>query len=43
MRYGKTIELFMVNGIPDNLVIAELSNQIGKATGDEEELNDRLV
>ena len=31
MAYGKTIELFLVNGTADSLVIAELSNWNGKA------------
>lgn len=31
MPYGKTIELFLVNGTPDSLVTAELSNWNGKA------------
>lgn len=31
MKYGKTIELFLVNGKADSLVIAELSNWNGKA------------
>ena len=31
MTYGKTIELFLVNGTPDSLVTAELSNWNGKA------------
>lgn len=31
MAYGKTIELFLVNGTPDSLVTAELSNWNGKA------------
>ena len=31
MPYGRTIELFLVNGTPDSLVTAELSNWNGKA------------
>lgn len=31
MVYGKTIELFLVNGTADSLVTAELSNWNGKA------------
>lgn len=31
MAYGKTIELFLVNGTADSLVTAELSNWNGKA------------
>lgn len=31
MIYGKTIELFLVNGTADSLIIAELSNWNGKA------------
>lgn len=31
MAYGKSIELFLVNGTADSLVIAELSNWSGKA------------
>lgn len=31
MAYGKTIELFLVNGTADSLVVAELSNWNGKA------------
>ena len=31
MTYGKTIELFLVNGTADSLIIAELSNWNGKA------------
>ena len=31
MAYGKTIELFLVNGNADSLIIAELSNWNGKA------------
>ena len=31
MAYGKTIELFLVNGTADSLTIAELSNWNGKA------------
>ena len=31
MAYGKTIELFLVNGTADSLIIAELSNWNGKA------------
>ena len=31
MVYGKTIELFLVNGTADSLIIAELSNWNGKA------------
>lgn len=31
MAYGKTIELFLVNGVSDSLVTAELSNWNGKA------------
>lgn len=31
MAYGKSIELFLVNGATDSLVIAELSNWNGKA------------
>lgn len=31
MVYGKAIELFLVNGTTDSLVIAELSNWIEKA------------
>ena len=31
MPYGKTIELFLVNGTPDSIVTAELSNWNGKA------------
>ena len=31
MTYGKAIELFLVNGTADSLVIAELSNWNGKA------------
>lgn len=31
MNYGKTIELFLVNGTADSLIIAELSNWNGKA------------
>ena len=30
MAYGKTIELFLVNGTADSLTIAELSNWNGK-------------
>lgn len=30
MSYGKAIELFLVNGIAESLVIAELSNWNGK-------------
>lgn len=29
--HGKTIELFLVNGTADSLIIAELSNWNGKA------------
>ena len=31
MVYGKSIELFLVNGTADSLIIAELSNWNGKA------------
>ncbi len=31
MVYGKTIELFLVNGTADSLITAELSNWNGKA------------
>ena len=31
MAYGKSIELFLVNGTADSLIIAELSNWNGKA------------
>ena len=31
MAYGKSIELFLVNGTEDSLIIAELSNWNGKA------------
>lgn len=31
MIYGKTIELFLVNGTADSLITAELSNWNGKA------------
>ncbi len=31
MPYGKAIELFLVNGSPDSIVTAELSNWNGKA------------
>ena len=31
MTYGKTIELFLVNGVADGLVTAELSNWNGLA------------
>lgn len=31
MAYGKTIELFLVNGVADSLITAELSNWNGKA------------
>lgn len=31
MAYGKSIELFLVNGTADSLVTAELSNWNGKA------------
>ena len=31
MAYGKTIELFLVNGTADSLITAELSNWNGKA------------
>ena len=31
MAYGKAIELFLVNGLADSLIIAELSNWNGKA------------
>ena len=31
MTYGKTIELFLVNGTADSLITAELSNWNGKA------------
>ena len=31
MAYGKSIELFLVNGTADSLTIAELSNWNGKA------------
>lgn len=31
MAYGKTIELFLVNGTADSIITAELSNQNGKA------------
>ena len=31
MAYGKTIELFLVNGMAESLVTAELSNWNGKA------------
>ena len=31
MTYGKSIELFLVNGSTDSLIIAELSNWNGKA------------
>ena len=31
MPYGRTIELFLVNGTPDSLITAELSNWNGKA------------
>lgn len=30
MAYGKSIELFLVNGTADSLIIAELSNWNGK-------------
>ena len=31
MAYGKSIELFLVNGTADSLVTAELSNWNGKS------------
>lgn len=31
MAYGKSIELFLVNGTADSLITAELSNWNGKA------------
>lgn len=31
MVYGKTIELFLVNGTADSIITAELSNWNGKA------------
>lgn len=31
MAYGKSIELFLVNGSPDSIITAELSNWNGKA------------
>lgn len=31
MAYGKSIELFLVNGSTDSLITAELSNWNGKA------------
>ena len=31
MAYGKSIELFLVNGTTDSLIVAELSNWNGKA------------
>lgn len=31
MTYGKTIELFLVNGTADSIITAELSNWNGKA------------
>ena len=31
MAYGKTIELFLVNGSAESLITAELSNWNGKA------------
>lgn len=31
MPYGKSIELFLVNGTEDSLITAELSNWNGKA------------
>ena len=31
MGYGKTIELFLVNGTADSIITAELSNWNGKA------------
>ena len=31
MTYGKSIELFLVNGTADSLITAELSNWNGKA------------
>ena len=31
MAYGKTIELFLANGIADSLITAEFSNWNGKA------------
>ena len=31
MAYGKSIELFLVNGSADSLITAELSNWNGKA------------
>lgn len=31
MEYGKSIELFLVNGTADSLITAELSNWNGKA------------
>lgn len=31
MSYGKSIELFLVNGSADSLITAELSNWNGKA------------
>ena len=31
IMYGKTIELFLVNGTADSLITAELSNWDGKA------------
>ena len=31
MAYGKTIELFLVNGTADSLITAELSNWNGRA------------
>ena len=33
MGYGKSIELFLANGTADSLIIAELSNWNGKASG----------
>ncbi len=32
MAYGKSIELFLVNGTADSLITAELSNWNGKAS-----------
>lgn len=31
MTYGKSIELFLVNGTADSIITAELSNRNGKA------------
>lgn len=31
MAYGQAIELFLVDGVPDGLITAELSNWNGKA------------